>query len=276
MPKIHPTASIDGEVDLADDVQIGPRCTITGPVTIGPGTRAIGDVWIHGPTTIGSNNIIYPFTTIGFAPQARGFDPMKLGCGVEIGDGNTLREHVTVNRAMTEEGPTRIGKNNYIMAQCHAGHDVQILDNATLANSVHLGGHALVEDNTFLGGGCVVHQFVRVGHGAMVGGGVAVTRDVLPWFTVTATNVAASLNLVGMRRQGLSNDDIDLVRWVFKTINRRGLSLPSAIEEIRTRCNGSPKKDHVLTRILSFLDTAERPICTAFSRPARSGYEVKT
>ncbi len=259
-------------MELADDVVLGPRCTITGPVKIGAGTRAVGDVWIQGPTTIGEGNIIYPFTTIGFAPQARNLDIDMKGHGVRIGDRNTFREHVTVNRAMTDAGPTTIGNDNYIMAQCHAGHDVVIGDWTTLANSVHLGGHAVVEDLATLGGASNVHQFVRIGHGAMLSGAVGTTRDVLPWFTVTATNVAASLNLVGMRRQGLSSDEIDTVRWVFKTINRRGLSLPAAIEEVRIRHEGAAEP--VLTRLLRFLDSAERPICTAFNRAARSGYEV--
>jgi UDP-N-acetylglucosamine acyltransferase len=272
VPNIHPTVSIEGDVELADDVVLGPRCTITGPVKIGAGTRAVGDVWIQGPTTIGEGNLIYPFTTIGFAPQARNFDISQGGPGVLIGDRNILREHVTVNRAITDDHPTTIGDDNYIMAQCHAGHDVVIGNKTTLANSVHLGGHARIEDLATLGGASNVHQFVRIGHGAMLSGAVGTTRDVLPWFTVTATNVAASLNLVGMRRQGLSSDEIDHVRWVFKTINRRGLSLPAAIEEVRARHDGA--SEPVLTRLLNFLDSAERPICTAFNRAARSGYEV--
>lgn len=272
MPTIHPTASIEGEVDLADDVVLGPRCTITGPVSIGAGTRAVGDVWIQGPTTIGEGNTIYPFTTIGFAPQARNFDIDHAGPGVRIGNRNTLREHVTVNRAMGEDHPTTIGDDNYIMAQCHAGHDVIIGNGTTLANSVQIGGHAVIEDLVTLGGAASVHQFVRIGRGAMLSGGAGTTRDVLPWFTVTSTNVAASLNLVGMRRQGLTSDEIDTVRWVFKTLNRRGLSLPAAIEEVRIRHAG--EEQPVLGRLLRFLENAERPICTAFNRAARSGYEI--
>lgn len=271
MPNIHPTATIEGDVELADDVQLGPRCTVMGPVRIGPGTRLVGDIWINGPVTIGANNVIYPFTTIGFAPQARSFDPSTPGCGVVIGNDNILREHVTVNRAMTDDGPTHIGNRNYIMAQCHAGHDVRIGDDTTLANSVHIGGHGVIEDRVTIGGGTVIHQFVRIGHGAMLTGGAATTRDVLPWFVVTATNIAASLNMVGMRRQGLKPDEIETVRWVFKMINRRGLSLPTAIEAIRERSNTD---DRVLSRFVNFFDRSERPICTAFAGRPRSGYAV--
>lgn len=271
MPTIHPTATIEGDVELADDVQIGPRCTVIGPVKIGPGTKAIGDIWIHGPATIGANNTIYPYTTIGFAPQSRTYDPDHAGCGVLIGNDNILREHVTINRAMTEEGPTRLGNDNYIMAQCHAGHDVQIGDHTNLANSVHIGGHAIIEDKVTIGGATAIHQFVRIGHGAMLSGCTATTRDVLPWFVVTATNIAASLNMVGMRRQGLTGEEIETVRWVFKTINRRGHSLPTAIDVIRER--GNTQSDRIIKRFISFIDRSERPICTAFPGKARSGYE---
>ena len=196
-----------------------------------------------------------------------------VGPGVSIGDNNILREHVTINRAMTDDRPTRIGDNNYIMAQCHAGHDVQLGNDVTLANSCHLAGHAIIEDRVTIGGGAAVHQFVRVGRGVMIGGNCGTSQDVLPWFVVTSTNVAASLNLIGMRRQGLSSDEIEIVRWVFKTLNRRGLSVPSATDMIRKRAEEDPSR--ILERFTQFLDRSERPICTAFHSKARSGYDIK-
>ena len=274
MPEIHPTAIVDDQVQLAEDVVIGPRCTLSGPITIGHGTRLVGDCWISGPTRIGSGNTVYPFTTIGFAPQSRSVDASHMGPGVLIGKDNVIREHVTINRALTDDAPTTIGNNNYIMAQAHAGHDVLVGDNVTLANSVHLAGHTIVEDEVTIGGGTCIHQYVRLGHGAMLAGGCATTRDVLPWFVVTAYNVAASINLVGMRRQGLTADEIANVRWVFKTINRRGLSIPSAIDEIRQRAEEN--SDQVLNRITEFLDRSERPICTAFQKRSRTGYDVRS
>ena len=272
MPKIHPTAIIEGQVELAEDVEIGPRCTISGPVSIGPGSRLVGDCWITGPTHIGSGNTIYPFTTVGFAPQSRSVDANHSGLGVLIGNDNVIREHVTINGALTDGGPTTIGDNNYIMAQAHAGHDVQVGNNVTLANSVQLAGHTIVEDEVTVGGGTCVHQFVRLGHGSMLAGGCATTRDVLPWFVLTAYNVAPSVNLVGMRRQGLTADDIATVRWVFKTINRRGLSIPSAIDEIRQRAGEAD--DPVVHRFTEFFDRSERPICTAFQKRSRTGYDL--
>ena len=274
VPEIHPTAIVDDQVQLAEDVVIGPRCTLSGPVTIGHGTRLVGDCWINGPTRIGSGNTIYPFTTIGFAPQSRSVDTSHKGPGVLIGEDNVIREHVTINRALTDGGPTTLGNNNYIMAQAHAGHDVRVGNNVTLANSVHLAGHVVVEDEVTIGGTTGIHQFVRLGYGSMLAGGCASTHDVLPWFVVTAYNVAASINVVGMRRQGLTADEIASVRWVFKTINRRGLSLPAAIEEVRIRHNGGEQP--VLGRLLEFLESAERPICTAFQKRSRTGYDVRS
>ena len=274
VPEIHPTAIVDDQVQLAEDVVIGPRCTLSGPITIGHGTRLVGDCWISGPTQIGSGNTVYPFTTIGFAPQSRSVDASHMGPGVLIGKDNVIREHVTINRALTDDAPTTIGNNNYIMAQAHAGHDVLVGDNVTLANSVHLAGHTIVEDEVTIGGGTCIHQYVRLGHGAMLAGGCATTRDVLPWFVVTAYNVAASINVVGMRRQGLTADEIASVRWVFKTINRRGLSIPSAIDEIRQRAEENT--DQILPRFTEFLDRSERPICTAFQKRSRTGYDVRS
>ena len=271
MPKIHPTAIIEGQVELAEDVEIGPRCTISGPVSIAQGSKLVGDCWINGPTQIGSNNTIYPFTTLGFAPQSRSVDSTHSGQGVLIGNNNVIREHVTINGALTDGGPTTIGNDNYIMAQAHAGHDVQVGNNVTLANSVQLAGHTIVEDEVTIGGATCIHQFVRVGYGSMLAGGCASTRDVLPWFVLTAYNVAASVNLVGMRRQGLTADDIATVRWVFKILNRRGLSIPSAIEEIRQRAEEG--HDPVLNRFTEFFDRSERPICTAFQNRSRTGYD---
>ncbi|MEE2682218.1 MAG: acyl-ACP--UDP-N-acetylglucosamine O-acyltransferase [Planctomycetota bacterium] len=273
MPKIHPTAIIDGDVELADDVEIGPRCTISGTVSIGSGSRLVGDCWITGPTRIGSGNVIYPFTTIGFTPQSRSVDPGHESPGVLIGNDNVIREHVTINRALTNEAPTTLGNNNYIMAQAHAGHDTQVGNNVTMANSVQLAGHTIVEDHVNIGGGTCVHQFVRLGFGAMLSGGAATTHDVLPWFVITATNIAASVNLVGMRRLGMSAEEIAMVRWVFKIINRRGLSVPTAIDEIRQRATET--RDPVLQRITDFLDRSERPICTAFHSRSRSGYDAR-
>ncbi len=264
---------MDDQVELADDVEIGPRCVITGPVSIGSGTKLVGDCWMNGPTSIGSGNRIYPFTTIGFAPQSRSVDPEHAGCGVRIGSHNVIREHVTINRAMTEAGPTSIGDHCYIMAQAHAGHDCNVGNEVTLANSVQLAGHTIVEDEVTIGGGTCVHQHVRVGFGSMLSGGAATTHDVLPWFVVTATNVAASVNLVGMRRQNMTAEEIATVRWVYKIINRRGLSLPSAIEEIRQRAAESD--DRIMDRFVQFLDRSQRPICTAFHSRSRSGYDVR-
>src|SRR5690606_32446956 len=162
MPNVHPTASIEGEVTLADDVIIGPQCIIDGtlgPVVLGTGTHLRGHVYINGPVTLGANNRLYPFVTIGFAPQSISYDHDQPGCGVVIGDRNTFRESVTIHRAMTDAGPTTIANDNYFMVNSHAGHDCNVGSNCLFANGALLAGHVTVEDRVVLGGNAGVHQF---------------------------------------------------------------------------------------------------------------------
>ena len=120
MPSIHPTAVLEGDVSLADDVAVGPNCVLIGPITIGAGSRLVGNVWLHGPLRMGEGNVVYPFACLGFAPQHAKFDPATAGPGVLIGDGNTIREHVTIHRAFTDEAPTTLGDRNFLMASSHA------------------------------------------------------------------------------------------------------------------------------------------------------------
>ena len=264
MPHVHPTAIIEGDVELADDAAVGPHCVLTGPISIGVGTRLIGNVYVQGPATIGRANTIYPFTCLGFAPQSVHVEPDRPGPGLEIGDRNTLREGVTIHRAMTDDGPTRIGNDNYFMADCHAGHDVQLANGCTLANGVLLGGHVDVADGVTMGGNSGVHQFCRIGRGAMLAGNASTTRDVLPFFTLTAINVCGSINVVGLRRDGTPRDRIDDVRWVYRTINKGGHSLKHALAALRER-----RERPMVAELVHFIETSERGICTGHQSIAR-------
>jgi UDP-N-acetylglucosamine acyltransferase len=264
MGEIHPTTTIEGEVRFADDVAIGPHCVVIGPVTIESGTRLIGNVYLQGPLTIGRGNVIYPFTCLGFAPQHAKFDPNQPGQGLVIGDDNTFREHVTIHRAFTTEGPTRIGDRNYFMATSHAGHDCMIGDDCTFVNGSMLGGHVIVQDHVIVGGGSTVHQFVRLGHGAMLSGGMGTGLDLPPWFMLTGNNICGSVNLVGLRRSGMSSRQIDEVRWVYRTLYRQGMSLKQALEVIKERAD-SP----LIAEYVRFIESSERGICTARPKAAR-------
>ncbi|MCP3905570.1 MAG: acyl-ACP--UDP-N-acetylglucosamine O-acyltransferase [Planctomycetes bacterium] len=264
MPDVHPTAVLDGEVDLADDVRIGPNCVITGPVTIGAGTHLVGNVYVHGPTTIGRDNTVYPFACLGFAPQHGAHDPAEPGEGLVIGDGNTFRESFTVHRAFTDEGPTRIGNRNTFMVHSHVGHDSIVGDDVTLMNGVLVAGHVTMGDRSIVGGISGVHQFVRVGRGAMLGGLTGVTLDVPPFFMATGINVSPAPNLVGARRAGLSREEIEDIRWVYRTLFRQGLSRSSALDAMRERADRP-----LVAEYLDFIESSERGIISARPRPVR-------
>ncbi|MFM7051756.1 MAG: acyl-ACP--UDP-N-acetylglucosamine O-acyltransferase, partial [Planctomycetota bacterium] len=220
MPHIHPSAVLTGDIELAPDCVIGPNCTLAGRIRLGAGTVLISSVHLHGPLTMGERNVCYPGCCIGFAPQDLGFDASKDGAGVAIGDGNVFREQVSIHRATREDRPTRVGDGNYFMACSHAGHDVQVANRCVFANNTLFAGHAEVGDRVVTGGGAGIHQFVRIGRGAMLGGLCGVTKDVCPFFTLTATNYIGGYNRIGMKRGGFAPADIDAVREMYGLLVR--------------------------------------------------------
>ncbi|MFO0826626.1 MAG: acyl-ACP--UDP-N-acetylglucosamine O-acyltransferase [Phycisphaerales bacterium] len=261
MAHIHPTAVISGDVQLADDVVVGPYCVLAGRVRVGPSCTLVSHVHLHGPLWMGKANICYPGVCLGFAPQDLKFDSSKDGAGLVIGDGNTFREHCTIHRATKEDRPTTVGNRNYWMANSHAGHDVQVGSDCILANGTLLAGHVQVGDRVVFGGACVVHQFVRIGRGCMISGLVGTGGDLCPFFTLTGINVAGSLNLVGMRRAGMSRDDIDAARWCYRIICRSGLMPKQAIERLRERENLPMVREYI-----DFLSSAKRYVATRRGR----------
>ncbi|MEE2972248.1 MAG: acyl-ACP--UDP-N-acetylglucosamine O-acyltransferase [Planctomycetota bacterium] len=266
MPRIHPTAIVDPRVELADDVEVGPYCILEGRIRIGAGTRLRNHCFMQGPMVLGENNDIWPFSCLGVAPQTHHFDPAHEGPGTVIGDHNVFREHSSVHRSIHETEPTRIGSRNLFMDSAHAGHDVIMGDRVVVANGAAIGGHARIYDHAIIGGNAAVHQFVRVGRGAMISGTVGAAQDVMPWFTVTLLNVVGSFNIVGLRRQGFSSEEIDTVRWVYRLFARSGTSIKVATERLRERA-GEP----LIDEYLEFVTTAERAICTMRGR--RDGNE---
>jgi len=265
MPRIHATATVEDSVELADDVIVGPQCVLEGDVTIGAGTQLLGHVYVTGPTTIGEGNTIYPYACLGFAPQSVSYDPNDPGCGLEIGDRNTLRESVTIHRAMTDGGPTRIGTDNFFMVNTHAGHDSRIGDHCVFANGALIGGHAEIGDRVNLGGNAGVHQFVRIGRGAMLSGNSGATLDVPPYFLMTDVNRCRGVNLIGLRRTGVERSHIDDVRWVYRVLCRQGLTIKSVLEVLRER-EDSP----AVAEYIEFIEASNRGVCTARGRDRKS------
>lgn len=268
MPDVHTSAILRGDVTLADDVVVGPGCVLDGtlgPITVGAGSTLIGSVYLTGPLTAGAGNTFYPGACIGFAPQARDWDPYEPGRGTLIGDNNRFSECAVIHRATNNEVPTTIGNRAWFMNHTHAGHDVCVGDDVTLAGGVQLGGHVRVDERVTIGGNCGVHQFCRIGRGAMLSGGVPTTGDVAPFFMLTGFNVISGPNVVGLRRQRLPADVVDDIRWTYKVIYRRRLPAAAALEALRERA-GRPMVDEYI----EFIETSKRGLCRGSAREKRS------
>ena len=255
MSTIHPTAIIEGDVQLADDVVVGPYCIISGTVRMGAGTRLIAQCFVTGYADIGMNNTIWPGAVLGGPPQDLNFDHECEQPGVIIGNGNMFREGATIHRGKTEE-PTRIGNDNYFMTNSHVGHDSVLGNNIQMATGSMLGGHTVIEDRVIIGGGTAMHQFCRAGHGAFLGGGTAAILDVPPWFTLTSAGVCGSINIVGMRRSGMSKEEIATRKWVFKTLYRERRSIKGAMDVLQERAESDP----VVAEYVQFIKGSERGI----------------
>ena len=215
---IHKTVIINDGAQIAKNVEIGAFCVIGSNVKIGEGTVIKSHVVIDGDTSIGKNNIIFPFATIGLIPQDLKFSGEKSQ--LIIGDNNMIREHVTIHLGTKDGGMiTKIGNNCLLMVGVHIAHDCLIGNHVILANNATLAGHVQVGDNVVIGGLSAVHQFVRIGNGAMIGGMSGVESDVIPFGLVMGERAhLAGLNLVGMKRQNISRDEIHALRNFYKLV----------------------------------------------------------
>ena len=218
---IHPLACVSSRAIIAADVDIGPFCVVEPDVRIGSGCRLQGHVTIKSGTELGVNNIVCEGAVLGGKPQHTAA-PENSGRLV-IGHGNTIREHVTLHRALKESGTTIVGNGNFIMVNVHIGHDCVIGDNNVLVNNVMLGGHVHIGDRVNLGGAAAVHQFCRIGSMAMVGGQAHVVQDVPPFVAVDGlTSRIVGLNLIGLRRNGCSVDEIKQLKAMYRILYRSG------------------------------------------------------
>lgn len=264
MPHIHPTAILSGDVQMAEDVVIGPYCVLAGRIRLGPGTTLVSSVHLHGPLEMGSGNVCYPGVCLGFAPQDLKFDPASEGAGLAIGDRNVFREHVTIHRATKPDRPTLVGDRNYWMANTHAGHDARIGNDCIFGNGTLLAGHVEVGDRAVFGGNSTVHQFVRIGRGCLISGLTGLGGDLCPFFTLTAINFAGSINVIGMRRAGMSRDDIDAVRWCYRILCRRGLTPKQALPILRERID-----QPMVAEMVAFIESSKRQIVVRRGRGVR-------
>jgi UDP-N-acetylglucosamine acyltransferase len=263
---VHPTAILEGDVEIGAGTRVGPGCLVlgtVGPVRIGTGCTLIANATVNGPITVGDGNVLYPQVCLGFAPQDIGFDPNTPGPGCVVGNRNTFREGATVHRGKTSE-PTRIGDSNYWMTNTHLGHDGVVGNGCIIGSGAVLGGHVIVDDKVIIGGCAAIHQFARLGHHSFVSGLAGTIKDLLPWFVCTAVNVAGSINVVGLRRSGADASTIAAVRWVYRTLYRTGCTPQQALAELETRAS-----DPVVAEYVAFIRSSKRGICHGAGRSTR-------
>lgn len=255
--RISPLSDVHPQAQLDDDVEIGPFCVIGPHVTLGTGNKLHSHVTIVGHTTVGQRNQFWPGCVIGAEPQ----DISYSGASTEvtIGDNNTFREGVTVNRgADKEDGVTRIGSNNFLMANAHVAHNCSVQNNAILCNGVLLGGHSHVQDFAIISGNSVVHHFATVGTLAFVSGGCRVPQDVPPFMLSAGSDnpEIVTVNLIGLRRRGIPETTIHVIRQAFRMLYREHRRL-SEVRQVFTDHNPGPLPQEVHT-LLDFVDASGR------------------
>lgn len=240
---IHPTAIVHPDAILHPTVQVDPFAVIGAEVKIGANTKIGSHVIIDGCTEIGTDNHIFPGAAIGLEPQ----DLKYQGANslVKIGDRNKIREYVTINKATDEGEATVLGNDNLLMAYSHVAHNCLIEDRVIISNGVAMAGHVTIESQAVISGVLGIHQFVHIGRMAMVGGMSRINRDVPPYMLVEGNPARVrSLNLVGLKRKGLTNTEIKELKTAFRLLYHEGLSMETAISKLDTIAN-SPYLQHL-------------------------------
>ena len=232
---LHPTAIVSEKAQLGNQVEIGAYSIVGDDVVIGDNTVVMHHAVIDRNTTIGKNCKIFPFSSIGTAPQDITFqDELTY---VEIGDNNIIREFTTINRGTAKGGAyTSIGNNNYLMAYTHIAHDCRVGDSTQFVNGATLAGHVEVEDFAVIGAFSSVHQFVRIGRNAYIGGYTVVLQDILPYAKISQTRDAYNFygpNSIGMMRHGISREFINNVKDIFRLLFNQDLNTTQAVEKIQ-------------------------------------------
>ena len=253
---IHKTAIIPETSKIADNVEIGPYSVIGPNVKIENNTKIHSHVNIVGNTSIGSGNEIFPFASIGTDPQDLKYEGEENF--IIIGNNNKIREYSNINPGTKGgRGITKIGNNNLFMVYSHIAHDCNVGNNIVLANNVQVGGHVEIEDNAIIGGSCAIHQFSRIGELSMVGGMTGVLSDVIPFgLSLGNRNSLIGLNLIGLRRAKISNENIKILdqsyKEIFKSVTIRD-NIKNLNEEI--------KKNKYVNKIINFINSdKKRPI----------------
>jgi UDP-N-acetylglucosamine acyltransferase len=254
---IHPTAIVDAGARIDPSAEIGPYSIVGDGVCIGSGTRLMAHVFIEGPTVIGDDNLFYPYSTVGVAPQDLKYKGERSE--TRIGNRNRIREFVTIHRG-TEGGGmlTSIADDSLLMAYVHVAHDVHVGSNVVLANAVTLGGHVTVGDWAVVGASTGVHQFCRIGRQAMIGGYSVITQDVAP-FSMTVSHREVKVfgpNKTGLERRGYSAETIDALHKAFRLLGSAKLNTTQALDQIRAELPDVPE----IAELVAFIEESQRGV----------------
>jgi UDP-N-acetylglucosamine acyltransferase len=256
---IHATAVIHPKAQVHPTVRVGPYVVIDADVTVGAECEIGPHVYLTGVTVIGARNQFHAGCVIGDAPQDLKYKGEPTG--LRIGDDNIFREHVTVHRSTKPGEETIVGNGNLFMANSHLGHNAVVGSHVVLANGALLGGHAVVEDRAFISANCLVHQFTRVGTLALMQGGAGISKD-LPPFTIAADkNTICGLNIVGLRRAGITATERLELKRLYHFLFRSGKRLRVAIEEAHGQFASEPCR-----RMIEFVAGSTHGICRATGR----------
>jgi UDP-N-acetylglucosamine acyltransferase len=253
---IHETSIVDSRAQIGDNCHIGPFCTIGESVVLAHGVRLDSHVVVDGRTSIGERTRVYPFVSIGLAPQdlKYGGEPTRT----EIGRDNHIREFTTVHRGTAGGGGiTRIGNGNLLMAQAHVAHDCQLGSEIIMANAATLAGHVEVADRASIGAYSGVHQYCRIGFEAFVGGYSVVVKDAMPFAIIQGNHAKCyGLNRVGVKRRGYSRDTVDKLNHAFHILLASRLNTSQAVERIRSEIKDCPEVD----LLAEFIENSKRGV----------------
>ena len=254
--RIHPTAIIEEGAELAPDVRVGAYAYVGPLVKMGPGCRLHHHATVEGNTSMGRGNEVFPYALIGGRTQDKKWTGDEAP--VLIGDDNIFREFCTVHPSTFADKCTRIGSHNLFCTYSHIGHESSVGDHCVFSNNATLGGHVRVGDHVVIGGLTPVHQFCRIGSGAMVGGGGKVLQDVMPHMLVEGSPAThRTINKVGMKRCGFSEEDIQLAARIYKLVFRKGLNRHQALEALESGELGSGP---LVAEAIAFIKESERGI----------------
>lgn len=252
---IHATAHISPTATISEDADIGPNVIVGDRSVVGAGTKIMANAVIGPWTTIGSNNVIHYGAIVGHDPQDIGY------AGDEsyavIGNGNIIREYSTIHRGNRPGTTTTVGDNNFIMIQSHVAHNCELGNHIVLAGGALLAGHVVVEDRAIISGNCVVHQFCRIGRLAMMRGLSRTSRDVPPFCIMDETHTVKSLNLIGLRRNGMDAKRVRALKNAFLILFRGGLNMQNALEQVETEIESTDE----VRELLDFIKGSKRGVC---------------